>query len=69
MSPAIREARPADDDAIWAILEPVSAPARPYPIRATFPHGCARLLAYAGHAVFVAEDDGTVVGTYYLARQ
>ena len=64
---AIREARAADADAIWAILEPVIRAGETYPL----PRDMTReeALAYwfsAGHEVFVAKDDGRVVGTYYL---
>ena len=64
---AIRPATPADDDAIWAILEPTFRAGETYPI----PRDVSRVdaLAYwrtSGHAVFVAEDAGQIVGTYYL---
>jgi len=63
----IRPAVPADDDAIWRILEPTFRAGETYPI----PRDVSRTdsLAYwhtPGHAVFVAEDGGRVVGTYYL---
>ena len=64
---AIRPALPADDDAIWAILEPTFRAGETYPIPRDI--GRAEALAYwrsPGHAVFVAEADGQVVGTYYL---
>jgi len=63
----IRPAVPSDANAIWSILEP--------PIRAcetyTLPRDMNRneALAYwfsPGHTVFVAEQDGEVLGTYYL---
>jgi ribosomal protein S18 acetylase RimI-like enzyme len=66
-TPAIRPARPADDDAIWAILEPTFRAGETYPIPRDI--GRADALAYwrnTGHAVFAAEQDGRVVGTYYL---
>ena len=64
---AIRPATPADDDAIWAILEPTFRAGETYPI----PREASRAeaLAYwcsAGHDVFVAEAGGKIVGTYYL---
>jgi ribosomal protein S18 acetylase RimI-like enzyme len=67
MPPTIRPATPTDDDAIWAILEPVFRAGGTYPI----PRDISRADALAywhtpGHSVFVAEDDGAVVGTYYL---
>ena len=63
----IRPARAADDDAIWLILEPTFRAGETYPIPRDISRADA--LAYwhtSGHSVFVAEDDGTVVGTYYL---
>ena len=63
----IRPAAPADDDAIWAILEPTFRAGETYPI----PRDISRADALdywrsPGHAVFVAEDRGQIVGTYYL---
>jgi len=63
----IRPATPADDDAIWAILEPTFRAGETYPI----PRDISRADALAywrspGHAVFVAEQGSQVVGTYYL---
>ena len=63
----IRAASDADDDAIWRILEPVFRAGETYPIPRDIPRADA--LAYwrsPGHSVFVAEDAGAVVGTYYL---
>jgi ribosomal protein S18 acetylase RimI-like enzyme len=66
-APAIRPATPADDDAIWRILEPTFRAGETYPV----PRDVSRTdgLAYwrsAGHAVFVAEQGGDIAGTYYL---
>jgi L-amino acid N-acyltransferase YncA len=63
----IRRASSADADPIWGILEPVIRAGETY----TLPRDMTRdaALAYwfaADHEVFVAEDDGDVVGTYYL---
>jgi ribosomal protein S18 acetylase RimI-like enzyme len=63
----IRPATRADDEAVWAILEPVFHAGETYPI----PRDISREQALAywhtpGHAVFVAEEDGRIVGTYYL---
>jgi L-amino acid N-acyltransferase YncA len=63
----IRPATAADDDAIWAILQPTFRAGETYPI----PRDVSRAdgLAYwhaPGHAVFVAEREGVIVGTYYL---
>jgi len=63
----VRPATTVDDDAIWRILEPTFRAGETYPI----PRDVARADALAywrtpGHTVFVAEDGGDVVGTYYL---
>lgn len=63
----IRPAQAGDDDAIWAILEPTFRAGETYPIPRDI--GRADALAYwrsPGHSVFVAEQDGGVVGTYFL---
>jgi ribosomal protein S18 acetylase RimI-like enzyme len=67
METTIRLATPADDDAIWHILEPVFRAGETYPI----PRDVSRADALAywhtpGHSVFVAEQEGAIVGTYYL---
>lgn len=63
----IRAAAPSDDDALWHILEPMIRAGETY----TLPRDLARAEALAywrapGNEVFVVEDDGHVVGTYYL---
>ena len=63
----IRQALPADSDAIWSILEPVIRAGDTY----TLPRDMSResALAYwftANHEVFVAKDDAHIVGTYFL---
>jgi len=63
----IRPAGPSDADAIWSILEPIIRAGETY----TLPREMEREQALGywfspGHAVFVAEDDGEVLGTYYL---
>lgn len=63
----IRPATGADEAALWRILEPVIRAGETYPL----PRDMARAQALAywrspGHAVFVAEQDGEIVGTYYL---
>ena len=63
----VRPARADDADAIWSILEPTIRVGETYPLPRDMRAGDA--LAYwfsAGHAVFVAEADGRIVGTYYL---
>jgi L-amino acid N-acyltransferase YncA len=64
---AIREASAGDADAIWKILEPVIRPGDTY----TLPSDMTREegLAYwhsPGHEVFIAEENGAILGTYYL---
>ena len=63
----IRQSEPRDDDAIWRILDPTFRAGETYPV----PRDISRAGALAywhtpGHAVFVAEEAGTIVGTYYL---
>lgn len=63
----IRAARSADEDAIWTVLEPIIRAGETYAL----PRDWSReaVLAYwssPGHDVFVAEDAGVVVGTYFL---
>src|SRR5262249_15766109 len=63
----IRQSEPGDDDAIWRILEPTFRAGETYPIPGDISRSDA--LAYwhsPGHSVFVAEDAGAIVGTYYL---
>ena len=64
----IREAAAErDGNAIWAILEPVFRAGETYPQPRDVDRESA--LAYwfsPGHEVFVAEDDGKIVGTYFL---
>jgi ribosomal protein S18 acetylase RimI-like enzyme len=65
--PTIRPATAADDDAIWAILEPTFRAGETYPIPRDITR--AHALTYwrtPGHTVFVADDAGGIVGTYYL---
>ena len=56
-----------DQQAIWAILEPVIRAGETYPLPRDMPResACAYWLS-AGHEVFVAEEDGEIVGTYFL---
>jgi ribosomal protein S18 acetylase RimI-like enzyme len=63
----IRKTIASDSDAIWKILEPVIRAGDTY----TLPQDMSRqdALAYwnaPGHEVFVAEENGEVVGTYFL---
>ena len=68
MSPSrvIRPAAQFDDDAIWRVSEPVFRAGETYPL----PHDISHADAFAywrasGNEVFVAEDGGRIVGTYY----
>jgi ribosomal protein S18 acetylase RimI-like enzyme len=63
----IRPALQSDDDAIWGIIEPVFRAGETYAL----PRDISRADALAywdapAHQVFVAEDAGRIVGTYYL---
>ena len=63
----IRHARPDDRAAIWAILEPVLRAGETY----TQPRDISRdeALGYwhrEDHEVYVADDGGRIVGTYFL---
>jgi ribosomal protein S18 acetylase RimI-like enzyme len=63
----VRAALPEDRDAIWAILVPMIREGETY----TLPRDMTREAALdywcaAGHEVFVAAEDGNVVGTYFL---
>jgi L-amino acid N-acyltransferase YncA len=63
----IRPATSEDDDAIWRLLQPVFRAGETYPIPRDITR--AEALAYwhtSGHHVFVTEDMGGVVGTYFL---
>jgi ribosomal protein S18 acetylase RimI-like enzyme len=64
----VREAAAGqDEDAIWAILEPVICAGETYPLPREMDRQSA--LAYwfsPGHEVFVAEDRDKIVGTYFL---
>lgn len=64
---AIRDARPRDAAALWAILEPVIRDGTTYPLDrdATREEAFAYWFA-PDKRVLVAEDRGAVVGTYYL---
>lgn len=64
---AIRPATAEDDDAIWAILQPTFRAGETYPTPRDVTR--AEALSYwrnAGHTVFVADDEGQIIGTYYL---
>ncbi len=63
----VRGVKPADADAIWRILEPIVRAGETYAL----PREMSKqeVLAYwmgADHEVFIAEEDGEIVGTYFL---
>ena len=63
----IRPPTPADTDKIWGIIEPTIRAGETVPLPRDMPRDQA--LAYwfsPGHEVFVAEDEGVVLGSYYL---
>lgn len=63
----IRSATGADEAALWRILEPVIRAGETYPLPRDMSRDAA--LAYwraPAHAVFVAEQGGALLGTYYL---
>ena len=63
----IRGAQPSDRDAIWSILGPVIRAGETYPVARDASREDVLAFWFAGgHEVFVAEDDGAVVGTYFL---
>jgi hypothetical protein len=54
-----------DGDAIWRVIEPVFRAGETYPL----PRDISRAFVYwraSGNEVFVTEDGGRIVGTYYL---
>lgn len=63
----IRAATADDDEGIWRILQPTFRAGETYPL----PHDISRADALAywrapAHSIFVAEQAGTLVGSYYL---
>jgi ribosomal protein S18 acetylase RimI-like enzyme len=63
----VRPAVAGDADAIWDIVEPTIRAGETYALPPDWPSDDA--LAYwssPGHTVFVAEDGGAAVGTYYI---
>jgi L-amino acid N-acyltransferase YncA len=63
----IRPAEDGDWPAIWSILEPVIRAGETYALPRDMNEAAARAYWLApGHAAFVAEAEGEVLGTYYL---
>ncbi|HEY6814295.1 MAG TPA: GNAT family N-acetyltransferase [Croceibacterium sp.] len=63
----IRPATSADGDAIWRILEPVLRTGETYALDRDMDREDALAIWLANEA-FVAEESGTVLGTYYMRR-
>jgi L-amino acid N-acyltransferase YncA len=67
MSLTIRAATPADHAAIWAILEPVIRAGETYALpRAMSRDEALGYWAGADRETFVAEQNGEILGTYYI---
>lgn len=65
----IREAAAADKDAIWAILEPVVRAGDTYTIDPDISRDAAlRYWFGPERRVYVCEDGGKILGTYYIVR-
>jgi ribosomal protein S18 acetylase RimI-like enzyme len=67
MNLVIRLAGERDREAIWNILEPTIRAGETYTLPRDFE--CEQSLGYwfsPGHEVFVVDDDGDIVGTYFL---
>lgn len=63
----IRLSVPADDGAIWQVLEPVIRAGETYALPRDWDRDAALAFwAQPGHSVYVAEDEGEIVGTYFL---
>ena len=63
----IRPAQSTDRNAIWSILEPVIRTAETYPLPRDLSQEDSLSYWFSkDHEVFVAEDGGTILGTYYL---
>ena len=63
----VRETRSDDEEAIWAILEPMIRAGETYTLAREMSRDEALAFWFAkGHEVFVAEDESGVVGTYFL---
>jgi len=63
----IRSATPSDSRAVWAILEPTIRAGETYTLPRDMSEEAA--LGYwfgGGHEVFVADDGGDVLGTYFM---
>lgn len=64
---SIRAGRPEDKDHVWSILEPVIRAGETYTLPREMSREAALAYWFSGnHEVFVAEEDGAVLGTYFL---
>ena len=65
--PRLRPATDADRDAIWRILEPTIRAGETYPCPRDMSRADALAYWFApANTIFVAEQEGEIVGTYYL---
>ena len=63
----IRAATAADHDAIWTLLEPVIRAGETYALpRDMSRHDALGFWTAPGNDAFVADDDGAILGTYFL---
>jgi len=63
----VREAVEEDEDAIWAILEPIIRAGETYTQSRDMGRDDALAFWFSsGHEVFIAEESGKIVGTYFL---
>ncbi len=63
----IRAATAADNDAIWTVLEPIIRAGETYALPRDWSRDATLAFWHAdGHDVFVAEDGGAIVGTYFV---
>jgi ribosomal protein S18 acetylase RimI-like enzyme len=63
----VRHATPDDAGSVWQIVEPILRAGETYALPSTW--GREEALAYwfaPGHEVFVAEEEGQILGTYFL---
>jgi ribosomal protein S18 acetylase RimI-like enzyme len=65
----IRAATPKDDSTLWEILEPIIRAGETYPLPRDMSREDALIFWRSpGHEVFVAEEAGEVLGTYFLRQ-
>lgn len=65
--PVVRAARDEDRDAIWSILEPALRAGETYTVDPDISREDSLSYWYeASHEPFVAEEDGVILGTYFM---